>query len=324
MLADTGCTFTVISERFARSGGLKLVPESSLAIVGIDGVSPTKSSWCRIPRIVIGDFAWIEYNAKAADYSFFNINKNVSTSSALPCVGILGADFFLRYGAVIDYSKRVMRFSDKPTNDLVLLAGRWRALSAERGGRLLLAPHSGTSSQVVFDNFGRFDFTGSAPQESFRVMGQTEQGKTPKVLAGFVLQNTDPTAPKKPGFVIFHYEVQPDRLALVKRNGNTKLPLSAMRMTTSNDPDAVMYHYVRIGSIPDEYGRTAADYVPWTRLLKRYGVALDGPYRVSNFDYSLNRDLTVTAVEADGPTTITWDLEGSRIVRRGPRATLAR
>lgn len=166
-------------------------------------------------------------------------------------------------------------------------------------------------------------FTGPAPGEQYRVWGNIETDKNPKVLAGFVFPNAGLDSQPTPGFAFFHYVVKSDQLVLVRRNVDAKLP-KFVGMTTANDPDAVMYYYVRIGSVPDEFGRTAAEYIPWTRFLKRFGVALDGPYRVGNFDYSLNRDLTVTAVEVSGPTTITWDLGGSRIVRRGPRATLAR
>lgn len=281
----------------------------------------------KIRRVAVGGFEWAGGGRAVGGWPSYDESQRDWPTAGGPCVGYLGADFLTGFNAALDTGTNALSFDGVPRGEWQKLAGRWRSVAAERRGRVALAPAAEASSLLDIDAH-RLSFSGPAHADPVRMAWTVRADLSPKMALGLTALAETPTrgagAPPKKTGAIFHYEVTADRLTLVERGDDTRTPLAAMRMTTANDPDAVMYYYVRVGSIPDARGRTAADYVPWTALAKRYGVALDGPYRVGNFDYSLNRDLSVTGVEVGGPTTITWDLEGSRVVRRGPRVNASR
>ncbi len=322
LLVDTGCGATVISAKLAKKLRLVTVAVDDAIIHSVTGERIGGVRWATLQQLKIGAIDLPKCRVLVGDWPILDPDVVRDTPDGLPILGILGSDFFIRHSVSIDYNRDVFTFRVAPEDDYLLLRGRWRSISAEYQGKIQLTSDPTTASEVVCGQGGILSYSNPPRCEYLRVLFELKKEGRLGRLSGFSFEDSTThtcKSPKNPGLFFSQYEVAPDRLVLIKRDVD-KTPPTKLLMSTSNDPHAVLFHYVRVGSIPDGFGRTAADYWPWTSFAKRHGYAADGPYRIGNYDYSLNRDLTVTAVEVGGPTTITWDLEGSRIVRRGPRS----
>ncbi len=71
------------------------------------GTSTMKSHFTTIKKIKIGDFDIIDYSTILLDLS--HVNKSYDQVGLTPIDGVLGSDILLKYKAVIDYEKKMLK-----------------------------------------------------------------------------------------------------------------------------------------------------------------------------------------------------------------------
>jgi hypothetical protein len=107
LLVDTGASKTVMdSERVLRFIKQDKVKPNESKSVGL-GVTEMETHIASLPKFRIGKLELNKY--KVAVLPLGHVNSTYSMLQIPPIDGVLGSDFLMKYKAVIDYSKSVLK-----------------------------------------------------------------------------------------------------------------------------------------------------------------------------------------------------------------------
>lgn len=107
LVIDTGASKTVLDKslilKFVRDGKFEVHDKLSSGL----GTNTMESQTTMIKKIKIGDLVINDYKAVLLDLS--HVNESYKQIGLKPIDGVLGSDILLKYNAVIDYEKRIVK-----------------------------------------------------------------------------------------------------------------------------------------------------------------------------------------------------------------------
>lgn len=111
MIIDTGASKTVFdTTRIKKFVDQKTFDTHDRLSSGL-GTNTMKSQLATIKKIKVGDLEMKEYKTVLLDLS--HVNQSYEQIGLKPVDGVLGSDILLKYNAVIDYEKKVLKLKFK-------------------------------------------------------------------------------------------------------------------------------------------------------------------------------------------------------------------
>lgn len=111
IIIDTGASKTVFDKsRITKFITNKIFNENEKLSTGL-GTSTMKSHMTVIKKLKIGSIEISDYETVLLDLS--HVNKSYEQVGLKPIDGVLGSDILVKYHAVIDYEKKIMKLKSK-------------------------------------------------------------------------------------------------------------------------------------------------------------------------------------------------------------------
>jgi hypothetical protein len=108
LIIDTGASKTVLDKsrvsKYVKESVFKTHDKLSSGL----GTNTMESQTTVLKKVMIGDLTIMEYTTVLLDLS--HVNNSYEQIGLKPIEGVLGSDILLKYNAVIDYEKKVVRF----------------------------------------------------------------------------------------------------------------------------------------------------------------------------------------------------------------------
>ena len=107
VIIDTGASKTVFdNQRIKKYVGKKTFEKHDILSTGL-GTSTMTSELVSIKKIKIGELEIVNYKTILLDLS--HVNNSYEQIKLKPVDGVLGSDLLLKYSAVIDYDKKILK-----------------------------------------------------------------------------------------------------------------------------------------------------------------------------------------------------------------------
>ena len=130
LVIDSGATNSAVSERTAELLKLKMRPNGVVKGTSLAGLRRQMGT---LPPLSIGGLTTAGFDVDVFDFQPF-IKDTSHEMDELH--GMIGSNLLTAYGAIIDYSKRVLYLKDQSRYDLRCLQGTWRLESFADGGKV--------------------------------------------------------------------------------------------------------------------------------------------------------------------------------------------
>jgi hypothetical protein len=107
LIIDTGASKTVLDktliEKYVKHSNFDAHDKLSSGL----GTSTMESQITSLKKIQIGDLVIDNYTTVLLDLS--HVNESYKSIGLKPIIGVLGSDLLMRYNAIIDYEKRLLK-----------------------------------------------------------------------------------------------------------------------------------------------------------------------------------------------------------------------
>ncbi len=112
MVLDTGASQTVLDRNTLIQSGIDqiLFKTTNILSTGL-GTNNMESHTLVLPYLKID--TWLQKNIKVAVLDLSTINYAYEQMNLPKVIGVLGSDIFVRYGAVINYKKKILRLNTR-------------------------------------------------------------------------------------------------------------------------------------------------------------------------------------------------------------------
>ncbi|MDF2435663.1 MAG: putative aspartyl protease [Bacteroidota bacterium] len=108
LIIDTGASKTVLDKsrvsKYVKESDFKIHDKLSSGL----GTNTMESHTTILKKLLMGDLLVLDYTTVLLDLS--HVNSSYQQIGLKPVEGVLGSDILLKYNAVIDYEKKVVRF----------------------------------------------------------------------------------------------------------------------------------------------------------------------------------------------------------------------